>query len=362
MRLSIYYLTKTMLIGSSYRVNLFGFPNAAGLVSQNLGILDQRAALEWVRDNIEAFGGDRKSRITNNRSMRLTTYAASKITLWGQSAGAASVDFNNFAFYQDPIVTGFFAQSGSALLPITSEDTAQSNFSFVASHLGCNHPNDSAKELECMRRVSWEDIEDFVGGYTDNGTMPSIAFNPIPDDKIIFSDYKKRYEQNKVSQRPAIFSTCREEGNSLVPYHHSGINETAARELTLTSFLCPAVQTSKWRTQAGLTTYRYQYAGDFDNVSPLPWMGPYHASDLPMLFGTHQDYTNGEGRSTAFEFAVSERMEDLVFSFMLDPHRGSEKHGWTPYTSGELLRFGAGGKVMQNVSVESVDDVCSNIN
>ena len=144
-------------------------------------------------------------------------------------------------------------------------------------------------------------------------------------------------------------------------YQRSGINESAARELTLSSFLCPAVQTSKWRTQAGLTTYRYQYAGDWDNVSPLPWMNAYHASDLSMLFATHQDYTNGEGHSTPFEYAVSERMEDLVYSFMQDPYQGPEKHGWAPYSSGELLRFGADGKVMQNASVESVDGVCSDI-
>lgn len=268
-------------------------------------------------------------------------------------------DYNNFAFYDDPIVTGFFGQSGTALLPTTSTDTSHSNFSFVASNLGCNHPDDPAKELECMRQVSWDDIEDFVGGYQDNGTTPSIAFDPIPDEKIVFSDYKKRYSQNKVSQRPAIFSNTQEEGNSLVTYHHSGINKTAARELTLNAFLCPSAQTSKLRMQAGLITYRYQYSGDFDNVSPLPWMGPYHASDLPMLFATHQDYTNGEGHSTPFEFAVSERMEDLVYSFMLDPYHGPQKHGWTPYTSGEMLRFGSGGKVMQNVSVQSIDGACS---
>jgi acetylcholinesterase len=58
----------------NYRLNILGFPNAAGLETQNVAFLDQRMALEWVRDNIAAFGGD-----------------PDRITLWGQSAGAVSV-------------------------------------------------------------------------------------------------------------------------------------------------------------------------------------------------------------------------------------------------------------------------------
>jgi hypothetical protein len=44
---------------ASYRVNIFGFPGAG----PNVGLLDQRLAIEWVRDNIEGFGGD-PNRIT----------------------------------------------------------------------------------------------------------------------------------------------------------------------------------------------------------------------------------------------------------------------------------------------------------
>ena len=289
----------------------------------------------------------------------LTSRLASRITMWGQSAGVVSTDYQNFAFWDDPIVTGFFGQSGTAFLPITSSDTTHSNFTFVASHLGCDYPNNPSEEMECMRRISWEDIEEFVGGYGDNGTMPAIAFDPISDEKVVFSNYTDRYEQNKVSQRPAIFSNCQDEGNSLVTYHRSGVNQTASRDMTLDAFLCPSAETSMLRTKAGLTTYRYEYSANFSNVSPLPWMGPYHASDLPMLFATHQDYTNGEGHSTPFEFAVSREMENFVFSFMTDPVNGPKNRGWPLYTSGKMLRFGADGKVMQNVSVESVDGVCS---
>ncbi|KAJ7721676.1 Alpha/Beta hydrolase protein, partial [Mycena olivaceomarginata] len=93
----------------------FGFPNARGLAAQNLGILDQRMALEWVRDNVAAFGGD-----------------PAKITQWGQSSGSISTDIHSHAFYADPIARGYFLQSGTVLTQAAAfpfVDTTHSNFS-----------------------------------------------------------------------------------------------------------------------------------------------------------------------------------------------------------------------------------------
>ncbi|XP_009458843.1 PREDICTED: cholinesterase-like, partial [Nipponia nippon] len=65
-----------VVVSMNYRVGALGFlalpghPEAPG----NVGLLDQRLALRWVRDNVGAFGGD-----------------AGAVTLFGESAGAASV-------------------------------------------------------------------------------------------------------------------------------------------------------------------------------------------------------------------------------------------------------------------------------
>ena len=161
---------------SSYRLNIFGFPNAAGLNQSdlNLGLLDQRLGLEWVRSNIASFGGD-----------------PSRISLWGQSAGAESVDYYNFAYPTDPIVAGLIMDSGTALLPSGTNDPSHTNFTFVAGQLGCG--NLSAKaELACMRNVSSVTIEHFLNVYQDNGTQPSISFNPVIDDRTKFANYTAR--------------------------------------------------------------------------------------------------------------------------------------------------------------------------
>lgn len=48
------------------------------------------------------------------------------------------------------------------------------DFDIVAKGLGCNYGDDTEAELECMRQVSWVQIEEYINRY--NAT-PSIAFN-----------------------------------------------------------------------------------------------------------------------------------------------------------------------------------------
>jgi carboxylesterase type B len=139
-----------------------------------------------------------------------------------------------------------------------------------------------------------------------------------------------------------------------------GVNQTAANAITLGT-LCGEALTSQFRQQYGYIAYRYQYAGNWSNTDPFPWMGAYHASDLPMLFGT---YDAARGNGTELEIETSQTMEDFLFAFVSDPINGPKGLGWVPFDAsapdgGTMLRFGGDGKAVQNVSGNAVEGVCT---
>jgi carboxylesterase type B len=60
-------------VSFNYRLGIFGFAKSAALSSQNAALRDQRMALDWVKENIAAFGGD-----------------PDNVTIHGQSSGGMS--------------------------------------------------------------------------------------------------------------------------------------------------------------------------------------------------------------------------------------------------------------------------------
>lgn len=171
-----------IVVTVNFRSNIFGFPNAAGLFEQNLGLLDQRLALEWVRDNIAEFGGD-----------------PTKIIDWGESSGAIAVDFLDLAYSSDPIVSGQILDSSTALFPESkTTDTAHSNFTAVANAFRC-------PLVDCLRNVSWQDIEAYLS------QDQTLQFVPVADERIVFSNTTQRYEIGAFSSVPAIIGTNQHE-------------------------------------------------------------------------------------------------------------------------------------------------------
>jgi len=115
------------------------------------------------------------------------------MVIWGQSAGSISVDYYNFAYSTDPVVTGLIMDSGTAFTSTTVNDSTHSNFTFVADHVGCSGLADEpTQQLACMRNVSADKVEDFFASYQESGATPSIAFDPIQDNETVFSNYTER--------------------------------------------------------------------------------------------------------------------------------------------------------------------------
>ena len=340
-----------IVVSVQYRLNIFGFPNAKGLPAQNLGYYDQRLGVEWIQANIAAFGGDPK-----------------KMVLWGQSAGASSTDAYNYAYPDDPIVSGIICDSGSSDRP-GGTDVGQTNFTSFAAHFNCSGPT----MLACMRNVSATDIIDYLAEYQDSGTLPAISFVAIADNVTAFSNYTERLIAGNYSKVPAIYGFNDIDGTTLISMptvwkYLVPLNSTIAIEETLpppnntaavieftSSQHCPVVATSDFRTQGGRITYRYQYQGNWTNISPLDWMGAYHSSELPMIFGTNGDF---RGPSTQFEKDTSRKMQDLWLAFANDPAHGVEKLGWANVTSGYVNAFGANNQTARLISAATLDAPC----
>ncbi|KUJ12216.1 carboxylesterase, type B [Mollisia scopiformis] len=306
-----------IVVKMNYRVNIFGYPNARGLNGNtNFALQDQRKAVEWVAENIAAFGGDPE-----------------KITLWGQSAGAGAIDQYLFAWYEDPIIRASISSSGVAIGRTSNLDYAGMNFTFVAKSLACDF-EDAELELECMRRVPMPRIENFVGQYQ------------VIDNKYVFENYTQKYQSGQVAQLPKIIGTTAREASALVPYQFTTTQQGLPNSCVL-------------RDEVGLPTFRYEWAGNFSNIAPVPWLGAYHYSDLYMLFGT---YKITPGVITDLEIHTSEQMQDHFLDFVADP-TSLPQTGWPEYQTsasggGQIAQFGADGQVVQYVSGDSVEGAC----
>jgi acetylcholinesterase len=327
---------KHIVVTVNFRSNIFGFPNAAGLTEQNLGLLDQRLALEWVRDQIANFGGD-----------------PSRIVGWGESGGAEAVDYLNFAYPSDPIYSGTILDSTTALFPQAGGrtfDTAQTNFSAVSTALGCHT---ATSEIDCLRDITWQDIEAVLSA------DPTLMFLPIVDNAVVFQNYTDRYAMNAISSVPALIGTNLHEYNEGIPNPLSPtFNQSDSDRDTNEIFLCTAARTSQSRQNHSLTTYRYRYDGNFSNISPPSYPGAYHASELPLIFGTAGDF---HGASTAYENTVSRKMQDLWLDFARNPKHGLRLSGWGTYGEGKAVILGDTDEPIKYINISQLDGICSTL-
>ncbi|KAL2151148.1 hypothetical protein VTH82DRAFT_6246 [Thermothelomyces myriococcoides] len=319
-----------IVVAFNHRDNIVGYPNAAGIPpgQQNVGLLDARLAVEWVRDNIAAFGGD-----------------PTRIGFWGQSSGAVMISYFSYAYRDDPIANSIILSSGTEFIDVQSHDPAHDNFTFVAAHFGCGGLS-PADELACMRRADIGQTEDFLRDHSDTNDTPPVFFLPSADGRTVFADYGILARTGRMARLPALIGSTVQDGVAFVPYAPDGVDQALADQVTATSFFCPAYRAARARIAAALPVpvpvYRYLYSGSFTNVSPRPWMGAYHGAEQPMVFGTH---AIARGPSTELEYLTSYAMQDAWVSFVASAGKEMTVDGWDAeglVDGGKVVEFGNG--------------------
>jgi len=320
----------------SYRLNILGFPGHpdSDKVPYNLGLLDQRLALEWLHDNIQNFGGDPE-----------------KITISGYSAGGASVDYLSYAFPDDPIAWAFIPESGTTtgFGSKTKRQAADAWYS-VSETLGCGdsaaNPDDM---LQCLRE---KDVDEILAAIPASDGLGAIqgAFTPTIDNKLVYADAK--YDTLSPAARPVLIGTTNDEANffrALASIKGSDAGDDVWERMTETVFTCPAALRANRSLNHEVPVWRYRYFGDFPNtvLTDDPPSGAWHGSQNLVIFGLSS--LTGVPDTEA-EVDIAKWMRGAWAAFAKDPSRGLADYGWPLYNpSGDTLaRIGFGNETGGN--------------
>ncbi|KAF4472098.1 alpha beta-hydrolase [Fusarium albosuccineum] len=187
-------------VGINYRLSAWGFLNSAEAFKSgdsNMGLRDQRLSLQWVHENIAAFGGD-----------------PSKVTIWGQSAGGASVGAQILAYNgrDDGLFRSAIMQSGTALALGSQTILAEDSYKLLLKNTGCS-------SVDCLRTLPFKTLNGVL-----NTTALSGGWTPKIDGDFIARHSSQQLADGDFVKVPIIVGANTDEGTSFSP---KGINTTA---------------------------------------------------------------------------------------------------------------------------------------
>jgi len=306
------YAAKHNLVSVSfnYRLGSLGFLALPALAAENpthstgnLGLLDQQAALRWVRDNIAAYGGD-----------------PNQVTIFGESAGGMSVCVHLVSKAAAGLFERAITQSGPCTLPAEPLATAETQGATLGAAVGCPSGSD---QLACMRTKPAEQMIQTLP------SDPSFLFGdgshwgPVADGVTVPVHATALLTAGRFHRVPVIVGANRDEGRLFVALHQLelGTPLTAAawagqvdayfgptvgplvrKRYPLADYpdagaafgqavgdavlACPSVATAQiLRRWVPVYEYEFDYASNpFILGTPGVTLGAFHSAELPYVF------------------------------------------------------------------------------
>ncbi|KAK7539077.1 carboxylesterase hlo [Phyllosticta citricarpa] len=321
-----------IVVTFNYRTNVFGFPNSPdiGIYDQNLALLDQRKALDWVQKNIKAFGGDPK-----------------KVAIFGESAGGFSVKML-WALPPRPVpFHGAIIQSQGGAGP-TDGGIAWRN---LTKTLNCT-ATPSKKEIDCVRDKPVDLIRSII-------EKNRLNFAPKVENRTAATHIENQIRLRTAARVPMLIGSNGDEGSIFqVVFGFQKLNQTLQYFFPNQTVIQQAVQTLYRRqypnneiaairalirdasytcfTSAIAQTaasnqyqaFRYYYNATFDNLpvpkNLVPNPGAFHSSEIFEVFGTYP-----KDGATQQQKDLSRYMMKAWADFAKNPRVGPDTdNGW----------------------------------
>ncbi|KAF8991685.1 esterase 1 [Cyathus striatus] len=352
--------TPIIYANANYRLGPLGFPQGAEAGTKgvlNLGLKDQLTALQWIKDNISAFGGD-----------------AEKVTVFGQSAGATSISIHLLGDTIEKLVRAAILESSVDAPAFGPEKNEASWQNFVSSVAGCSSVANTNNTIDCVRSATESDI---ITGILDMSSS-SVSFPATIDGHGgLLPDIPSRLSVQ--TKFPLITGSNKDEWtvftsqdtnttqeivnaiNTMFPPFQSSqtvLNETTRRILELYPNVpalgapfgtgnntfglnpefkrfaaifgdiliqAPRRQTSQTLSNEGVKVFSYHFSDPDATQLPVT-----HASEISYVYG-------GLINTTSTAQALSKTIQDYWISFVvsLDPNDGRElnvRPEWSEYT------------------------------
>lgn len=288
---------QVVVVNVTYRLGLFGYLPRPG-ISGNLGLLDQRAALQWVHDNIAAFGGD-----------------PGNVTVFGESAGGDSVAHLMLC------TTGLMRRAIIQSAPFGVMHKRSRMYRALAAR-AADLPHDASVDdiLTATKR-----LERFALRFGPKGAMPfgpAYGEDPLPAEGDLAAAWARVAPDIEV-----LVGHTFSEGSLFVP---PPVRRVRVVGPTLQDRLAARLTAKIYADEARAFAERHHNAGGragyFVVTSGRSGGAPYagaHTTDLPLLLGSRASWdpiVRQSGRAWAVDEQDAQTVRAIWAGFARDGH------------------------------------------